>query len=141
MERKQQQRRSGYSSMDEVYQLEKKVIKKEYEHKQFLEEVIKSGKSKRIAITGEPGAGKTTLIEKIAVWIHENNKKLPICIPLGELQGKTLEDYLCQNWLQTALHFKDPSLTIGEEDKIKVQQSLKNLFYKSEIWLLLDGVD
>jgi predicted NACHT family NTPase len=72
-----------------VYQLTEEVITKEYDNDKFLTEVIEPGKSRRIAIIGEPGAGKTTLQEKIAVWIHENNKGLPICIPLGGLQGKS----------------------------------------------------
>jgi predicted NACHT family NTPase len=92
VERKHQQRRRGDVSLEEVYQLSEEVITKEYDNDQFLTEVIEPGRSRRIAIIGEPGAGKTTLQEKIAVWIHNKNKGLPICIPLGGLQGKSLED-------------------------------------------------
>jgi predicted NACHT family NTPase len=108
VERKQQQRRRGDVPLEEVYQLTEEVITKEYDNDKFLTEVIEPGKSRRIAIIGEPGAGKTTLQEKIAVWIHDNNKGLPICIPLGGLQGKSLEDYLQQIWLKAALRFIEP---------------------------------
>jgi len=108
VERKQQQRRRGDVPLEEVYQLTEEVITKEYDNDKFLTEVIEPGKSRRIAIIGEPGAGKTTLQEKIAVWIDDNNKGLPICIPLGGLQGKSLEDYLQQIWLKAALRFIEP---------------------------------
>lgn len=66
VERKQQQRRraSDYVEREEVYQLSKKVITKEYKHDAFLNEVIgvNSTDNKHIAIVGEPGAGKTTLL-------------------------------------------------------------------------------
>jgi len=77
VERKPQQRRRGDVPLEEEYQLTEEVITKEYDNDKFLTEVIEPEKSRRIAIIGEPGAGKTTLQEKIAVWIHENNKGLP----------------------------------------------------------------
>jgi predicted NACHT family NTPase len=138
VERKQQQRRRGDVPLEEVYQLTEEVITKEYDHDQFLTEVIEHGKSKRIAIVGEPGAGKTTLQEKIAVWIQENNKGLPICIPLGGLQGKSIEDYLLQIWLKAALRFIEPDASGVEARHIA---SLQKQFREGKVWLLLDGVD
>ncbi|HEY9901767.1 MAG TPA: HEAT repeat domain-containing protein, partial [Candidatus Sericytochromatia bacterium] len=138
VERKQQQRRNGDVPLEEVYQLTEEVITKEYDNDKFLAEVIEPGKSRRIAIIGEPGAGKTTLQEKIAVWIHDNNKGLPICIPLGGLQGKSLEDYLVQIWLKTALRFIEPDALGVEAQHIA---SLQKQFRESKVWLLLDGVD
>jgi ATPase subunit of ABC transporter with duplicated ATPase domains len=71
VERKHQPRRSGDLSFSPeqgsgFFQLDKEEIIKRYEHNEFLEQVIKQGQSKksqgkRIAIIGEPGAGKTTL--------------------------------------------------------------------------------
>jgi GTPase SAR1 family protein len=138
VERKQQQRRRGDVPLDEVYQLTEEVITKEYDNDKFLTEVIEPGKSRRIAIIGEPGAGKTTLQEKIAVWIHDKNKGLPICIPLRGLQGKSLEDYLLQIWLTAALRFIEPDASGVEAQHIA---SLQKLFREGKVWLLLDGVD
>jgi predicted NACHT family NTPase len=138
VERKQQQRRRGDVPLEEVYQLTEEVITKEYDNDKFLTEVIEPGRSRRIAIIGEPGAGKTTLQEKIAVWLHDNNKGLPICIPLGGLQGKSLEDYLLQIWLKTALRFIEPDASGVEARHIA---SLQKLFGEGRVWLLLDGVD
>jgi predicted NACHT family NTPase len=138
VERKQQQRRRGDVPLEEVYQLTEEVITKEYDNDKFLTEVIEPGKSKRIAIVGEPGAGKTTLQEKIAVWIHDNNKGLPICIPLAGLQGKSLEDYLLQIWLKAALRFIEPDASGVEVRHIA---SLQKQFREGKVWLLLDGVD
>ncbi|MBE9128610.1 NACHT domain-containing protein [Coleofasciculus sp. LEGE 07092] len=138
VERKQQQRRRGDVPLEEVYQLTEEVITKEYYNDKFLTEVIESGKSRRIAIIGEPGAGKTTLQEKIAVWIHDKNKGLPICIPLGGLQGKSLEDYLQQKWLKEALQFIEPE-ALGVERQAFA--SLQKQFREGKVWLLLDGVD
>ncbi|MEQ8537215.1 MAG: NACHT domain-containing protein [Coleofasciculus sp. D1-CHI-01] len=138
VERKQQQRRRGDVPRDRVYQLSEEVITKEYDNEQFLTQVINSGKSQRIAIIGEPGAGKTTLQEKIAVWIHKHNQGLPICIPLGGLQGKSLTDYLQQKWLKTALQFIEPDAVDVEARHIA---SLQKQFREGKVWLLLDGVD
>ena len=70
VDRKQQSRRSSDFSLPPeqgsgFFQLDKEEIIKTYEHDEFLEQVIKQGQSKksqgkRIAIIGEPGAGKTT---------------------------------------------------------------------------------
>jgi GTPase SAR1 family protein/Tfp pilus assembly protein PilP len=138
VERKQQQRRRGDVPLEEVYQLTEEVITKEYDNDQFLTEVIESGKSRRIAIIGEPGAGKTTLQEKIAIWLQDNNKGLPICIPLGGLQGKSLEDYLQQIWLKAALGFIEPDASGVEAQAFA---SLQKQFREGKVWLLLDGVD
>lgn len=138
VERKQQQRRRGDVPLEEVYQLTEEVITKEYDNDKFLTEVIEPGKSKRIVIIGEPGAGKTTLQEKIAVWIDDNNKGLPICIPLGGLQGRTLEEYLEQKWLKEALQFIEPDASEVEARHIA---SLQKQFREGKVWLLLDGVD
>jgi len=138
VERKQQQRRRGDVPLEEVYQLTQEVITKEYDNDKFLTEVIEPGKSDRIAIIGEPGAGKTTLQEKIAVWMHDNNRGLPICIPLGGLQGKSVEEYLLQIWLKAALRFIEPDVS-GVEVRHIV--SLQKLFREGKVWLLLDGVD
>jgi energy-coupling factor transporter ATP-binding protein EcfA2 len=141
VERKQQQRRGGDVACEEVYQLDKEVITKEYQHDKFLEEVIgksDNSKGKHIAIIGEPGAGKTTLLCKIASWMQENKKGLPIFIPLAGLEGKTIKEYLFQKWLEQALPFID-SQAVRVTDAM--EDELIKLFRQGKVWLLLDGVD
>ena len=144
VERKQQQRRSASDDVEreEVSQLSKEVIAKEYEHDAFLNEVIgvNSTDNKRVAIVGEPGAGKTTLLTKIADWIDKNEKGLPIYISLARLQKKSLEEeeYLLKVWLEEALNFIAPEARVYQD---AVKESLKERFRAGNVWLLLDGLD
>ncbi|MDM3853424.1 MAG: NACHT domain-containing protein [Aphanizomenon gracile PMC649.10] len=138
VERKHQQRRDENVDRREVYQLEKEVIAKIYEHNDFLEQVINqnpAGKNKHIAIVGEPGAGKTTLLTAIASYIKNENKDLLIVISLGSLQGMTLEEYILKKWLPDTMRLVDITLTS------EIEEQLKTRFYKGGVWLLLDGVD
>ncbi|WP_449416486.1 NACHT domain-containing protein [Phormidium nigroviride] len=133
LERKQQQRRDESVPKDDVYQLNPQVIVKEYENQQFLTEVIQGGNDQRLAIIGEPGAGKTTLLDQIASWIDDKNLGLPICIPLGGLQGETLAGYLLKIWLKQA--------TKSEATQENLAASLEQQFRSGKVWLLLDAVD
>lgn len=141
VERKQQQRRSGEVPLAQVYQLDKEVVTKEYQHDDFLNGVIgqsQNSKSKYIAITGEPGSGKTTLLGEIAAELQKNDKGLPIYISLSGLQGKKLKEYLLQKWLEAALPFIDSEavrVTSVMEDELIKQ------FRQGKVWLLLDAVD
>ena len=98
----------------------------------FLQQ-LESKESSRIAILGEPGAGKTTLLQKIATWLADNTEFLPIWISLADLQGKSLEDYLIENWLKAATRKRKISPEI--EDYFCEQ------FNQGRVWLLLDAVD
>ncbi|MEA5575665.1 NACHT domain-containing protein [Anabaena sp. UHCC 0451] len=140
VERKQQQRRDEDVDRRDVYQLEKEVIAKIYEHNDFLEQVINqnpTGKNKHIAIVGEPGAGKTTLLSAVASYIKQENKELPIFISLGSLEKMTLEQYLLEKWLPHAMRLVNQDFKPTSE----IEEQLKSRFYKSDVWLLLDGVD
>jgi len=140
VERRHQPRRSGNLSFcpeqgSGFFQLDKEEIIETYEHDEFLEQVIKQGQSKksqgkRIAIIGEPGAGKTTLLEAIA--FSPETPGLPIWISLGNLGEKSLEEYICQNWLKQALKTSDAT---------QQQKALEELFKSRQVLLLLDGVD
>jgi HEAT repeat protein/energy-coupling factor transporter ATP-binding protein EcfA2 len=99
----------------------------------FFDQVLKSGKSQRIAIIGEPGSGKTTLLQKIAAWILENTSDVPIWISLADLQGKSIEEYLLSNWLRSATRKVRVTPTMEE--------ALGELFNSGKVWLLLDAVD
>ena len=111
----------------DAYQLTKEVIKTTYEHEKFLTEVIgdaSNTKSKNIAIIGEPGAGKSTLLEKIGKYLIEHNA-LPIYIPLSNLSGDTLEEYLLNRWLENPM----------------TPNQLQELLQQQGVWFLLDGLD
>ena len=112
--------------------------KQRFEHEAFLGQVIRDGVGKtqghRIALIGEPGAGKTTQLQTIAFWILNNNLGLPIWISLADLQeGKSVKDYLLQDWLENALKVVD----VTKEQK----ETLGKLFLNNCVWLLLDAAD
>ena len=119
------------------YQLSEKEIEKRFEAGAFLQQVIEAGEGKTIAIIGEPGAGKSTWLEQIARHLKdsENVSRLPICIQLGSLDGKTLEEYLLQVWLKEALSLQ------GMRVSAQMETELMQLFNSHQVWLLLDGVD
>ncbi|BAZ22130.1 putative signal transduction protein with Nacht domain [Kalymmatonema gypsitolerans NIES-4073] len=111
----------------DAYQLTEEVIKTTYEHEKFLTEVIGDGfntKGKNIAIIGEPGAGKSTLLEKIGKYLIEHDS-LPIYIPLSNLSGDTLEEYLLNRWLENPM----------------TPNQLQELLQQQGVWFLLDGLD
>ncbi|MDZ8223019.1 HEAT repeat domain-containing protein [Nostoc sp. ChiVER01] len=111
--------------------------KQRFEHEAFLEQIIRNGVGKtqghRIALIGEPGAGKTTQLQTIAFWILNNNLGLPIWISLADLQGKSVENYLLQNWLKNALEV----VRVTEEQ----ENAFADLFKNNRVWLLLDAAD
>ena len=111
--------------------------KQQFEHQAFLEQVIRDGVGKtqghRIALIGEPGAGKTTQLQTIAFWILDNNLGLPIWISLADLQEKSVENYLLQHWLKNAL--KVGRVTEEQEN------AFVDLFKNNRVWLLLDAAD
>jgi hypothetical protein len=109
------------------------------EHNQFFEQLRKgetaNSNGRRIAITGEPGAGKTTQLQKIADWVHGETEDMVVWVSLADLGEKSLEDYLLQVWLRDALSLKSGGVTDAMEN------ALVERFKDGEVWLLLDGVD
>jgi predicted NACHT family NTPase len=136
---------SSFNKPDAQYE-----VVREYEHKEFFEEVLKHKSSsrsqgKRLAIVGDPGGGKTTLLQRIAYWVLEEEQGLPIWVPLSDVnenwvQGRDETDegwlyrYLSENWLKNVA---------GEPEKtpIELQQAFKELLKSGQVWLLLDGAD
>lgn len=94
---------------------------------------VNSEEPQRIAIVGYPGDGKTTWLQKIAFWVLDNTDNLLIWISLGDLKGKTIEEYLLEDWLKGAYKKR-----IVEE---KIQNNFVEQFNNGRVWLLLDGVD
>ena len=83
-----------------------------YRQSEFLIQVIGWGKSpdsggRRLAIVGEPGSGKTSLLQRIGDWLmwEQDGQKfaeetVAIWISLANLKREqTLEDYLLNQWL------------------------------------------
>jgi len=105
VERKRQSRRGGDVTPAQGSLLyEETEITQKFEHNEFLEQVLRQGKSprssgKRIAIIGEPGAGTTTLLQQIARWVSDNiDRSIVIWVSLADLQGQSLEQYLLERW-------------------------------------------
>ena len=66
-------------------------VTKTFKNDEFFGQVLKQGQSdkskgKRIAIIGEPGAGKTTILQKIAEFVlAQPEAQVPIWISLADL--------------------------------------------------------
>ncbi|WP_193196891.1 HEAT repeat domain-containing protein [Nostoc sp. MG11] len=136
VQRKQRLRHRGDVTPQEgsrLYEPEDTEVTQVFDHNEFIQQVLQQRQIQRIAIVGEPGAGKTTLLQKIAAWVLNNTADLPIWISLADLQGKTLEQYLIQDWLPSATR------------KLRVLPEIENAFCEQfnqrRVWLLLDAVD
>ncbi|MBD2664924.1 putative signal transduction protein with Nacht domain [Richelia sinica FACHB-800] len=119
------------------YELKSEEITKQYEYQQFIDEVI-GQQSKNLAIIGEPGAGKTTWLSKIAEYLADNSDyPSPIFINLNRLDNRTIKDYLLHTWLEEALKFIPSQITVTQT----LEENFKQQFKDKRVWLLLDGVD
>jgi HEAT repeat protein len=114
--------------------------KQRFEHQAWLQQILEKGESKtkgkRIALIGEPGAGKTTTLQDIAFWVLKKDLGLPIWISLADLgRNENLIDfptYLFENWL---------NLAVSPSQKEIAKQELETQIQQGRVWLLLDGVD
>lgn len=114
-----------------------------YKQVEFFQQAILSGKTpksrgKRLAIIGEPGVGKSRLLQEIGDWLmwedDRNADRVVIQVSLADLRrGQTLENYLLKNWL------------IRSKESVNIlratEESLKRLFKQGKVWLLLDAAD
>ncbi|NJR32776.1 MAG: NACHT domain-containing protein, partial [Chamaesiphon sp. CSU_1_12] len=98
----------------------------------LLVQLVANSHPNRIGIIGEPGSGKTTCLQRLAAGLLDL-QLLPIWISLADLQGKTLENYLLQDWLKTATK----QVTVDPQ----LQQDLAAQCDRGKVWLLLDAVD
>ncbi|WP_293126682.1 HEAT repeat domain-containing protein [Microcoleus sp. bin38.metabat.b11b12b14.051] len=132
------QRRDDFSPQtgSEAYQEAEKLIPLSYD--EFCEKVLANSdspksKGKRLAVIGEPGAGKTTQLLKIGDRILTETEYLPVWISLAEVK-KPLSQYLIENWLRIAA---------GKLDAAPAEwvKEFQELLSEGKIWLLLDGAD
>jgi hypothetical protein len=113
---------------------------KRYEHDDFLAEVVgKPAGGKHIAIIGEPGAGKTTILMNIGEWLITAAAKQPeepllvAWISLAGLKDRELSDHFYGKWLKDAHPAANPPPSWKDE--------LAKLVEQRRVWLLLDGLD
>ncbi|QLE59390.1 NACHT domain-containing protein [Nostoc sp. TCL26-01] len=116
-----------------LYEPEDSEVNQTFDHDEFIQQVLGKKQSQRIAIIGEPGAGKTTLLQKIATWVLENTSDLPVWVSLADLQGRTLDKYLIEDWLPTATR----KLRVASE----IEEEFCEQFNQGRVYLLLDAVD
>ena len=131
VERKRQTRQD-MSRSGKGFQLEES---EELENTLSLQEFLsrlQSGERQQVAIVGEAGAGKTTVLQKIAAGLLEQHA-LPIWIALADLQGATLDQYLLQDWLK--------QVTRNISVPLELQEALAEQFRQGQVWLLLDAID
>ena len=126
---------------------EEREVITNYDNSTFFSEVLEQGNTPkqqgRIAIAGEPGAGKTTFLQQIASRVLERDWGIPIWISLKDIgtiaqeagDKNKLQDYIYTSWLSLVLN--KPLQLISESETA----ALTKLFEESKIWLLLDGLD
>lgn len=143
VERKRQSRRREDVSPEEGSRLyEETEITRQFEHGEFLEQVLRRGDSPRsggrsLAIIGEPGAGKTTLLQQMAQWISKTiEDSIVIWISLADLQGEPLENYLLGQWLKAAVQQQGKA-----EASPQIKDAFVAQFQQERVRLLLDGAD
>lgn len=143
VERKKQSRRENDVSPEQGSSLyEETEITRKFEHKEFISRVLVDGdspksKGRRISIIGEPGAGKTTSLQQVSTWVASNvGDAVVIWVPLADLQGRSLEEYLFEHWLQSVTRISG----YAEVSKL-IKNEFISLFQQDNIWLMLDGVD
>ena len=112
------------------YEPPQETIIEKFQNEEFFEKVLDQKGQGNAVIVGEPGAGKSTYLQKCFRWLDNNQDTVPIWIALTEVKDGNLEAYLLNQWLPHALDRKPT-----EED----QKAFQNIF--DRVYLLLDGAD
>jgi hypothetical protein len=121
----------------ELYQTEYTETKR-FEHEAFLAEVVGNRVAgKHIAIIGEPGAGKTTILTKIGEYLIQQAQQQPeqpfvvAWVSLAAVGDRPLENYLKDEWLKE----------VCEDNFEAAWKEWRELRQQGCVWLLLDGLD
>jgi HEAT repeat protein/energy-coupling factor transporter ATP-binding protein EcfA2 len=99
---------------------------------QFLKTLLAAESRCRVAMIGEPGTGKTTLLQHLAQGLIQA-QQLPIWVSLADLQGTPLEQFVVTDWLKMVSR----QIVIAPE----LQQDLTEQVQQGRVWLLLDAID
>jgi Effector-associated domain 4/NACHT domain len=142
IERKERPKGKEVQSSDEgsqIYHPVEYVDTKRFEQDTFLSEVVGKVAGKHIAIIGEPGAGKTTILTKIGEYLIQQAEQQPeqpfvvAWVSLASLDKPKLSEYFYTTWLTNAHPAACPSPNWKDE--------LVQLVEQRRVWLLLDGLD
>jgi hypothetical protein len=143
IERKERPKGKEVQSSEEgsqIYHPVEYIDTKRFEHEAFLAEVVGNRVAgKHIAIIGEPGAGKTTILTKIGEYLiqqAEQQLESPLVvawISLASLDKQELSEYFYNTWLKSA-HPARRLLPSWEEELVQLVEQRR-------VWLLLDGLD
>ncbi|MEL7357904.1 MAG: HEAT repeat domain-containing protein [Cyanobacteria bacterium J06560_6] len=112
-----------------------------FEYDKFLDQVLKHGKSpkshgNRIAIVGEQGVGKTTILQQIEQWVlAEFPESIVIWVALATLKKTTLKTYLDMTWLPGVI--EEEIGIMSDEYRHQFMHQCR----QGRVWLLLDGLD
>jgi HEAT repeat protein len=102
---------------------------------EWLKQILST---KWVAIIGEPGSGKSSLLQQTAQWLFNQQGQVALWVSLADIQGETLEAYLLEKWLKLVLPTVAPQAAT-------VTAAIRNEFIKlvrtDRFWLLLDGLD
>ncbi len=103
----------------------------------FLQNPNSQFPTKKIAIIGKSGTGKTLLLQKIAYLLLEHTEDVPIWITPSQLTTSSLKDYVFNTWLDLASRnnsSKDWSIQAWQE-------CFQELLNSGRVWFLLDGMN
>ncbi|MDJ0507987.1 MAG: HEAT repeat domain-containing protein [Crocosphaera sp.] len=103
-----------------------------------ISQVNDPNNTRKIAIVGDSGTGKSLCLQKIAHWILENTKQIPIWVSPSQIKTLTVEEYLHKKWLNQAAKGYRSQKEIPLE---QWQASFKALLENGQVWLLADGID
>ena len=140
VERKERPKKKEIESSQEgssLYDAEAVEITQKFTGQEFFERILlnREGKSKgrRIAITGEPGGGKTTCSQNISNLLSAHTQ-IPIWISLARLGDNSLIEYLEKIWLPNIARYSGLAIE-------QLKSALINQFQLGNVWLILDGID
>jgi len=84
---------------------------------------LRASGSKRLAVLGDPGAGKTYLLRRLSSALSEQRDRTPVFINAGQLR------HLCPTSRNELLAFTDPPV------------QLLNILDRKDVLLVIDGLD